>query len=81
MESILMISMVIIGGAGSPWGPVLGVVVLVTLPEMLRFVGLPNAVAANVRQILYGSGLVICMMWRPQGLLGEYVFQKGGSRQ
>jgi len=81
MESIFILSIVIIGGAGSPWGPVIGAVVLVTLPELLRFVGLPSAVAANVRQILYGAALVACMMWRPQGLLGQYTFQKGGSRQ
>jgi branched-chain amino acid transport system permease protein len=76
MESIFIISIVIIGGAGSLWGPVVGAVVLVTLPELLRFVGLPSAVAANVRQILYGGALVAFMMWRPQGLLGEYGFEK-----
>ncbi|MFZ3254242.1 MAG: hypothetical protein WA133_08180, partial [Syntrophales bacterium] len=47
---------------------------LVSLPEILRFVGLPNAIAANVRQILYGTLLVLCMMYRPQGLFGEYAF-------
>lgn len=41
MESILVISMVIIGGAGSLWGPLIGAVFLVTLPEALRFIGLP----------------------------------------
>ena len=76
MESIFIISIVIIGGAGSMWGPVLGAVVLVVLPELLRFVGLPSAVAANMRQIIYGGLLVAMMMWRPQGLLGEYAFQK-----
>jgi len=81
MESIFIISIVIIGGAGSLWGPVVGSVLLVTLPELLRFVGLPSSVAANVRQIVYGSALVAFMMWRPQGLLGEYAFQKGGSEQ
>lgn len=81
MESIFIISIVIIGGAGSLWGPVVGAVVLVTLPELLRFVGLPSAVAANARQILYGAALVACMMWRPQGLVGDYSFQKGGGRQ
>ena len=50
MESILILSMVIIGGAGSIWGPVVGAVGMVVLPEALRFVGLPSAVAANVRQ-------------------------------
>jgi len=76
MESILIISMVIIGGAGSTWGPLVGAVVLVTLPEALRFVGLPSAVAANLRQIIYGSLLVIMMMLRPRGLVGKYGFTK-----
>ena len=76
MESIFIISIVIIGGAGSLWGPVIGSVVLVTMPELLRFIGLPNAIAANLRQILYGSLLVIFMLWRPQGFIGEYSFEK-----
>jgi len=79
MESIFIISIVIIGGAGSLWGPVIGAVVLVTLPELLRFVGMPSSIAANVRQILYGGALVAFMMWRPQGLMGEYAFEKGGA--
>lgn len=80
-ESIFIISIVIIGGAGSLWGPVVGAAVLVMLPEILRFVGLPSSVAANVRQILYGGLLVAFMMWRPQGFMGEYSFDKGGSRK
>jgi len=76
LESILVISMVIIGGAGSLRGPVMGAVVLVVLPEALRFVGLPSSVAANLRQIFYGSLLVLMMLYRPQGLIGEFNFQK-----
>lgn len=74
MESILVISMVIIGGAGSRWGPVIGAVVLVILPEALRFLGLPIGVAANLRQIIYGILLVLMMMFRPEGLVGRYRF-------
>jgi branched-chain amino acid transport system permease protein len=76
MESILIISMVIIGGAGSLWGPLVGAAVLVTLPEVLRFVGFPSAIAANLRQIIYGGLLVIMMMFRPRGLVGKYGFNK-----
>lgn len=76
MESILIISMVIIGGAGSRWGPVIGAVVLVILPEALRFLGFPSAVAANMRQIIYGILLVIMMIFRPQGLVGRYGFER-----
>ena len=76
LESILVISMVIIGGAGSLRGPIIGAAVLVILPEALRFVGLPSSVAANLRQIFYGSLLVLMMLYRPQGLVGEFNLQK-----
>ena len=76
MESILVISMVITGGAGSKWGPVIGAIVLVTLPEALRFMGIPSSVAANLRQIIYGALLVVMMMFRPRGLVGKYGFRR-----
>lgn len=73
-ESIFIISIVIIGGASNVWGSVVGATVLVALPELLRFVGMPNSIAANVRQIMYGGLLVIFMLWRPHGFIGEYSF-------
>jgi len=76
LESILVISMVIIGGAGSLHGPVFGAVILVILPEALRFVGLPSSIAANLRQIFYGGLLVLAMLYRPQGLMGKFNLQK-----
>ncbi|HQP99958.1 MAG TPA: branched-chain amino acid ABC transporter permease [bacterium] len=81
MESIFIISIVIVGGAGSMWGPVAGAILLVVLPEFLRFIGLPSFVAANLRQIIYGGLLVAFMMWRPKGLLGEYAFRSGETRK
>jgi branched-chain amino acid transport system permease protein len=48
----------------------------VTLPEALRFVGLPSSVAANLGQIIYGALLFIMMMFRPQGLVGKYGFDR-----
>ena len=75
IESIFIISVVVIGCAGSQRGPVLGAVVLVTLPGLECFVGLPSEIAGNVRQILFGGLLVAFMMWRPRGFLSEYSFQ------
>lgn len=71
-ESISILAIVIIGGPGSLWGPVAGAAVLVLLPELLRFLGLPDSLAANARQALYGLLLVGVVMWYPKGLLGEY---------
>ncbi len=81
MESIFIISIVIIGGAGSLWGPVIGAVLLVTMPEALRFIGLPSAIAANIRQILYGGLLVAFMIWRPQGLVGKFRFKLENTKK
>jgi branched-chain amino acid transport system permease protein len=73
-ESVLMISMVIIGGAGSAWGAVVGAVLLVSLPEVLRFADLPSGVSANLREIIYGCLLAATMAFRPRGLLGSRDF-------
>lgn len=71
-ESIFIITALFIGGIGTKvWGGVAGAAMVVILPELLRFVGLPDAVAANLRQIIYGLLLIVLMFYRPQGLLGN----------
>lgn len=75
-ESIFIITALFIGGIGSRvWGPIVGAAVVVILPELLRFVGLPDAVAANLRQVIYGLVLIVLMFVRPQGLLGDAKFK------
>ena len=76
MESIFIITIVIIGGAGSLSGSIVGAIVMVFLPEILRFIGVPNSIAANLRQIFYGTTLVALMIWRPRGLLGDFEFKR-----
>jgi branched-chain amino acid transport system permease protein len=39
---------------------------------VLQFVGLPDAVAHNIREIVYGLLLVGLMYFRPQGIAGEF---------
>jgi len=63
MESVLVLCMVILGGVGSIPGVILGSIILVMLPEMLREVQL-------YRMLALGSGLVLLMIFRPQGLMG-----------
>ena len=71
-ESIFIITALFIGGTGSRiWGAIAGAAVVVLLPELLRFVGLPDAVAANLRQIIYGLVLIVLMFVKPQGLFGD----------
>ena len=71
-ESIFIAAIILLGGSGNRIGPLIGVVIMLLLPEGLRFVGLPTAIAHNLREIIYGLLLVILMYLRPQGIAGEY---------
>jgi branched-chain amino acid transport system permease protein len=71
-ESLFIVSMLLLGGSGNSRGPIIGVAGIVLLPELLRFVGLPAATAANVREIIYAVALIALMYWRPQGVAGAY---------
>ncbi len=71
-ESIFILAIIILGGLANNKGAVIGAVCLVILPEILRFVGFPSDIAAQMRQVTYGLILVLLMLYRPQGLMGEY---------
>jgi len=71
-ESILMLCMVIVGGVGNFQGPLVGAFVLLGIPEALRLVHIPDAMAANIRLMAYGLLLVLMMHFRSKGLAGEY---------
>ena len=72
-ESVFILAMVVFGGSANFYGSVLGAVVLVSVPELLRFVrGFSEAIAGPFRQILYGLMLMAMMRFRPQGLIPEY---------
>lgn len=73
-ESIFILSIVLVGGSGNLRGPVIGTLLMILLPEGLRFLGIPDSLAPNVRQIIYSLVLILLMRFRPQGLAGEYRF-------
>lgn len=72
MESVFIIAVIILGGLASIPGSVIGAVVLILLPEALRFVGFPSGIAAQMRQVIYGVLLIVLMLYRPQGIRGEF---------
>lgn len=74
-ESILMVCMLLVGGMANFRGPLVGAAVLIALPELLRMVNLPDAMAANIRLLAYGLLLVLIVHFRPQGLAGQYRVQ------
>ena len=78
VESVMVLSMVVLGGMGNIWGVILGAVLLSFVPEVLRYTVEPVQRALFgrmliepevIRMLLFGLALVLMMLFRPAGIL------------
>ena len=78
VESIMVLSMVVLGGMGNVFGVILGAVLLSFVPEVLRYTVEPVQRALFgrmliepevIRMLLFGLALVLMMLYRPAGIL------------
>lgn len=67
-----VLSMVLIGGMGTTFGPVLGAAFITALPEMLR-------VSKEYYQVIYGAGVAFAVVFLPQGILGVFSQRKASK--
>ncbi len=63
-ESIIVLSIVVLGGMGSIAGVVLGAFILILLPEYLQSI-------SQIRMIIFGACMVLMMVFRPQGIISS----------
>ncbi len=63
-ESVTVLAMVIVGGMGSFPGAILGAVLIIALPELLRGMD-------QYRMLVFGAAIVALVVFRPRGLLGS----------
>jgi branched-chain amino acid transport system permease protein len=63
-QSIVILCMVVFGGIGTRWGPMLGAIILGILPEVARPI-------MEYRTLVYGILLMAMMRFQPGGLLGS----------
>jgi len=63
-QSIVILCMVVFGGIGTRWGPVVGAIILGVLPEVFRPI-------MEYRTLVYGLLLLAMMRFQPGGLLGS----------
>jgi branched-chain amino acid transport system permease protein len=77
-ESVMVLSMVVLGGMGNIWGVILGAILLSFVPEVLRYTVEPlqrmlfgrSIIDPEViRMLLFGVAMVGMMLFRPAGLL------------
>ena len=74
LETILVLLMVVLGGQGTEWGPIIGAFVLIFFQESLRFLRLPaewTRYLAPLQQMIFGGLLILLMVFRPEGLIRE----------
>ena len=62
-RSVEFLTMVLLGGAQSPFGAALGTVLLILLPEWLRFL-------KNIYLAIYGLSVILIMVFMPEGIWG-----------
>lgn len=71
-QSVLLQAMVIIGGAGTLAGPIVGACLILALPAALSFIpGLPPTEIGTVQQFIYGAAMTLLMIFRPGGIAGR----------
>jgi branched-chain amino acid transport system permease protein len=62
--SVSLLSMVVVGGIGTLWGPILGALIIGVLPELFRPL-------TDYRILFYTTLLLLMIRFQPGGLLGE----------
>lgn len=76
LKSVEIVVMVILGGMGSTWGVLLAAVILTYLPEALRDAEVFGIQFRDFRMTIYSLVLILLMIFRPQGLLGDFDARK-----
>jgi branched-chain amino acid transport system permease protein len=90
VESVMVLSMVVLGGMGNIWGVILGAILLSFVPEILRYTVEPMQRALFgrmlidpeiIRMLLFGLALVVMMIFRPAGILPSAVRKRELARE
>lgn len=71
LQLIPVICIAIIGGLASLKGTIIACIILVLLPEPLRFIGFPSSIVGPMRQIIYALILLLILIYRPKGFYSK----------
>ena len=70
LQSAAILTMVVLGGMGTTWGPVIGAVLLQAIPQAITFLNLPPSVMAPMQGIIFTTLVLAFMFLRPSGIIG-----------
>lgn len=70
-QTLVILTMLIVGGLGNVWGAAIGATILVAIPEILSYIPSTSSAADQIQPIIYSVVLLVVVMVRPQGLWPE----------
>jgi branched-chain amino acid transport system permease protein len=70
LQSAAILTMVVLGGMGTAFGPVVGAVLLLAIPQAITFLNLPSAIMAPMQGILFTSLVLLFLFLQPAGIMG-----------
>jgi branched-chain amino acid transport system permease protein len=79
LQSAAILTMVVVGGMRTTWGPVVGALLLEALPQALAFLDLPPSVLGPIQGLLFTGLVLVFMFFRPQGLVPAQDVWRGAS--
>lgn len=70
LQSAQVLTMVVLGGMGTPYGPVVGAVLLLAIPQAITFLNLPPSIMAPMQGIIFTVLVLLFLFLRPAGIVG-----------
>lgn len=70
LQSAAILTMVVLGGMGTTWGPVVGAALLLAVPQAITFLDLPPSIMAPMQGIIFTGLVLLFLFLRPAGLIG-----------
>jgi ABC-type branched-subunit amino acid transport system permease subunit len=61
-DSLILVSILLLGGIGNPWGLIVATIIVVVVPEKLQTI-------QEYRFLLYAMLVIVVLLFRPQGLI------------
>ncbi len=75
-SSTALLTMVVVGGTATIWGPLLGAIVITVVPQAIQFLHLPISVSSPLQGVIFSLLVLVFLFLRPQGLMGG---RRGGG--
>jgi branched-chain amino acid transport system permease protein len=80
VQSAAILTMVVVGGMRTTWGPVVGALLLEALPQALTFLNFPPSILGPVQGLLFTGLVLVFMFFRPQGLVPAQDVWRGARK-